>query len=122
MKEPRTTTPDLPLYMRALLLAEICSRLDIITYCNYFLKLDLKHTTGTVYKGTCPWCSKKESLLINRINGTCTCVTCGIEADFFDIITKHWDFDLWFTLKLLAWQLKEAEEITQAAPIQGGAL
>jgi len=120
MKESRTA--DLPLYMRALLLGEICNRLNIIKYCNHFLKLELKQTTGTVYKGSCPWCGEKESLLCNQINGICTCVSCGIKADFFDIITKHWEYDLSFTLKLLSQQLKKAGEFAQAAPTQGGAV
>ena len=118
MKESRT--PELPLYMRALLLGEICSRLDIIKYLNFFLKLNFKQTTGTTYKGICPWCSEKESLLCNQINGTCGCESCGEKADFFDMITKQWEYDLGFTLKLLSWQFKKAEEFGQAAPVQGG--
>jgi hypothetical protein len=114
MKESRTTTPELPHYMRALLLGEICNRLDIITYLNYFLKLDFKQTTGTVCKGTCPWCGETGSLLCSRINGTCCCESCGKKADFFDIITKHWGFDFSFTLKLLSLQLKKAGEFAKA--------
>ena len=119
-----TINIELTLYMKNLLLGEICKRLDIIKYCNYFLKLELKQTKGDTYKGNCPWCGKKEVLFCNKTNGTSRCESCGIEADFFDIITKHWDFDLGFTLKLISWQLVKAGEYVQSgtgsASLPGG--
>jgi len=109
-----TINIELTLYMKNLLLGEICKRLDIIKYCNYFLKLELKQAQGDTYKGSCPWCGKKEVLFCNKITGNSRCESCGIEADFFDIITKYWDFDLSFTLKLISWQLLKAGEYRQS--------
>lgn len=120
--------------MRALLLKQVTSRMDIINYCNYFLNLELKQTKGTVYKGSCPWCGKKEVFCCHKTAGTCYCESCETMADFFDIITKHWNFDLSFSLNLLAWQLEKATEFAEKlhlgnsraetfrAPVQGGAV
>ena len=111
--------------IRALLLKEVASRMDITGYCNYFLNLELKQTNGTVYKGSCPWCGKKEVFFCHKEAGTCICESCETIADFFDIITKHWKLDVSFALHLLALQLKKAAEFqpgTCLAPGQGGAV
>jgi hypothetical protein len=104
-----------PSCMRALLLKQVASRLDITGYCNSFLHLELKQTNGTIYKGSCPWCGKKEVFFCHKEAGTCICESCETIADFFDIITTHWKLDV------LALQLKKAAESAQA-PGQGGAV
>lgn len=122
MKESRTTEAELPHYIRAPFLKVICKQLHIIKYCNYFLKLELKQINGSDYQGNCPWCNEKKTLLVNRVTGTSTCLSCGVKGDFFDTITEYWGYDLGFTLKLLAQQFKNAEKFTKAASEQGGAL
>jgi hypothetical protein len=107
--------------MRALLLKQVTSRMDITGYCNHFLHLELKQTNRTVYKGSCPWCGKKEVFFCHKEAGTCICESCETIADFFDIITTHWRIDLSFALNLLALQLKKAAR-TSRAPGQGGAV
>jgi hypothetical protein len=107
--------------MRALLLKQVTSRMDITGYCNHFLHLELKQTNRTVYKGSCPWCGKKEVFFCHKEAGTCICESCETIADFFDIITTHWKLDVSFALDLLALQLKKAAESAQA-PGQGGAV
>ena len=119
-------TPDKKLLvpcMRALLLKQVASRLDITGYCNSFLHLELKQTNKAIYKGSCPWCGKKEVFFCHKEAGTCICESCETIADFFDIITTHWKLDLSFALNLLALQLKKAAEFqpgTCQAPGQGG--
>jgi hypothetical protein len=111
--------------MRALLLKQVTSRMDITGYCNHFLHLELKQTNGTIYKGSCPWCGKKEVFFCHIKAGTCICESCETIADFFDIITTHWGLDLSLLLNLLAWQLEKASEFqpgTSRAPGQGGAV
>ena len=128
-------TPDkksLAPCMLALLLKQIASRINIINYCNSFLNLELKQTNGAVYKGSCPWCGKKEVFFCHKTAGTCFCESCETIADFFDIITEHWDLSLF--LNLLARRLensaefakklhiKKAQPGTFQAPGQGGAV
>jgi hypothetical protein len=111
-------TVTLAPWMRTILLEEICRRFHIINYCNHFFNLDLKQMDGAGHRGTCPWCCKKEVFMCNKTTGTCYCESCGILADFFDIITKHWNFDLSFSLKLVAWQLEKATEFAEKLHIQ----
>lgn len=134
MNKLHTPNTNFSLYMKNIFLKEVCSRLDIINYCNYFLNLELKQTNGTVYKGSCPWCGKKEVFFCHKTAGTCYCESCETIADFFDIITTHWNLDLSLLLNLLAWQLensaefakelhiKNAQSGTCQAPGQGGAV
>lgn len=105
-----------PSCIQALLLKQVTSRMDIISYCNYFLYLELKQTNGDIYKGTCPWCGKKEVFFCHIKAGTCICESCETIADFFDIMTAHWKLDVSFALHLLALQLKKTAESAHAEP------
>lgn len=116
MNKSQTIKPPLVPYMRALLLEQVTSRLDIIKYCNSFLYLELKQAIEPVYKGICPWCGKTEVFCCHKTAGTCYCESCETMADFFDIITKHWNFDFSFSLDLLALELEKAGK----APGSGG--
>ena len=116
-----TTSLNLaPSCIRALLLKQVTGHLDIITYCNSFLTLELKQTNGPAYRGTCPWCGKKEVFCCHKEAGTCYCESCETMADFFDIITTHWKLDVSFALNLLALQLKKAAESAQELPARAG--
>jgi hypothetical protein len=106
--DQKTLTPSC---IRALLLKQVTSRMDIISYCNHFLHLELKQTNGIVYKGSCPWCGKKEVFFCHKTAGTCICESCETIADFFDIMTTHWKLDVSFALCLLARQIKKAAEL-----------
>lgn len=103
-----TVKPSLVPWMRALLLEQVTNHLDIIKYCNSFLNLELKPVNGVVSRGTCPWCGKTEVFCCHKTAGTCYCESCETMADFFDIITKHWNFDFSFSLDLLALELGKA--------------
>ena len=105
--------------MRAMLVKRVSSRMDIIKYCNSFLNLELKLINRAVYKGSCPWCGKKEVFFCYKTAGTCCCDSCKIIGDFFDIITIHWNFDLSFSLNLLAWQLEKSAEFASKLHIKG---
>ena len=109
-----------PSCIRALLLKQVTSRLEITGYCNYFLNLELKQTNGAAYRGTCPWCGKREVFCCHKEAGTCYCESCETMADFFDIITTHWKLDVSFALNLLALQLKKAAESAQELPARAG--
>jgi hypothetical protein len=96
-------TLTIPLYMRAILLSEICRRIDIIAYCNRGMGLKLKATREKVgercrtmiYSGTCPFCREKERFFFHRETGYCVCESCGKIADFFDMVAieNHGDPD-----------------------------
>ena len=72
--------------MRAILLGEICKRIDIIDYLNQHMGLGLKATKKLViiYKGRCPNCGKK-TFFCHRRTGYSICMTCENCADFFDL-------------------------------------
>ena len=125
MNKLHITNTNFSLYMKNIFLKQVASRLDIINYCNYFLNLELKQTNKAIYKGSCPWCGKKEVFFCHKEAGTCICESCETIADFFDIITTHWGLDLSLLLNLLALQLEKASKIqpgTSRAPGQGGAV
>ena len=79
-------TLTIPLYMRAILLSEICRRIDTIAYCNRRMGLELKETKKMIYSGTCPWCREKERFFFHRGTGYCVCESCEKIADFFDMV------------------------------------
>jgi glutaredoxin len=110
MTEKISLTP----YIRALLLEEICSRMDIIEYCKQTFHLKLNHFKGSCYKGKCPFCRHKNVSLLSKKTGHFSCPHCKKVSDFLHIIAAYKDYDLNETLAYISDYLEKAEELELA--------
>ena len=109
MTSTPAVTVELPTCFRNILLKGVCERINIITYCNVYLKLGFKAEENGIYKGKCPFCCNAGSLLCSKVAGMFLCKSCGKKVDFFDLVTNAWEYDLSFTFKLLALQFHQSE-------------
>ena len=100
---------NLPHYIRLLLVEEICSRMDIISYCNSTMGLGLFHFKGSTYKGTCPFCRQKKVFALNKMLGIYTCPSCKKVSDFFNLLSWSKSCDLNNALAFLSRHLEKAE-------------
>ena len=106
MTDQITLTP----YMRSLLLEEICKRLNIIEYCEYFLNAPFTQSIKNTFTGNCPYCAGYMAFVINKSNGKYFCMTCKCEGDFLTLMCEKERRDLNATLQVLTGYLKTAEE------------
>jgi len=109
MEKIRLTT-----YMRALLLEEICSRMDIISYCKYIYNLIFTKSTKHTFTGDCPFCSGYKSFVINSVTGKSYCMACRKEEDFLTFMSIKERIDLNSTLQRLSGYLEGAEKRKKA--------
>jgi len=100
---------DLTPYMRTLLLDEICSRMNIIDYCNITLHSTLEQNIKDIFIGACPFCHDQDAFAINKATGKYICVNCNTEGDFFTLMSKKEGRDLNSTLQVLSGYLEESE-------------
>ena len=98
-------------YMRSLLLAEICKRMDIIDYCSCFYNFILKPDIKNIFTGNCPFCSGDQSFTINKTTGKIFCCVCKKEEDFLTLMGQKEDRDLNNTLKVLTRYLETKEKL-----------
>jgi DNA primase len=113
-------TITLSSYMRALLLEEICRRMDIIDYCKYTHNLLFKRCIKNTYTGDCPFCSGHQAFAINSTTGKIYCMACKQEGDFLVLMSKLENIDLNSTLNRLSGYLKGEEKRKKA--YAGGAV
>jgi hypothetical protein len=106
MTEQITLTP----YMRSLLLEEICARLNIIEYCEYFLKRPLTQSIQNTFTGNCPYCAGYMAFVINKSNGKYFCMSCKCEGDFLTLMCEKEHRDLNASLQVISGYLETAEE------------
>jgi len=104
----------LPLFIRRLLLEEICKRIDIIDYCDYWFHLTFKKSIKHTYTGDCPYCSGHQSFVINSTTGKSYCMACRNEGDFLTLMSTKEEIDLNSTLHRLSGYLEGAEERKKA--------
>lgn len=110
----------LPLFIRSLLLEEICRRIDIIRYCQSFYNLTFKKSIKHTFTGDCPFCSGSKSFAINNVTGKSYCMACKKEGDFLTLMSTKERIDLNSTLHRLSGYLEGAEERKKA--YAGGAV
>ena len=110
----------LPFFIRSLLLEEICKRIDIIDYCDYWFHLTFKKSIKHTYTGDCPYCSGHQSFVINSTTGKSYCMACKKEGDFLTLMSTKENIDLNSTLHRLSGYLEGAEERKKA--YAGGAV
>jgi len=113
-------TITLSSYMRALLLEEICTRLDIIDYCKYFYHLTFKKCIKDTFTGDCPYCSGHQAFALNSVTGKSYCMACKQEGDFLTLMSTKENIDLNSTLNRLSGYLKGEEKRKKA--YAGGAV
>ena len=96
-------------YMRGLLLAEICKRLNLPGFFRYTLGIPLEFgkTTG---RGPCPWCRKAGAFTAGRKTGQCRCSRCGRTADLLTLVNEKENQELHSTLIFLTGYLEPAEK------------
>jgi hypothetical protein len=104
----------LPLFIRSLLLEEICRRIDIIDYCDYWFHLTFKKCIKHTYTGDCPYCSGHQAFAINSTTGKSYCMACRNEGDFLTLMSTKENIDLNSTLHRLSGYLEGAEERKKA--------
>ena len=104
----------LPRFIRKLLLEEICKRMDIIDYCDYWLHLTLKKSINHTYTGDCPYCSGQQSFILNSTTGKSYCMACRKEEDFLTLVSIKERSDLDGTLHMLSGYLENAEKHKKA--------
>ena len=96
--------------MRALLLTEICRRMDIIDYCIRWLYIHLdpglRDTWTAAY---CPYCGKKDVFHLDKNTGKYFCISCGKEGDFLGLMSDKKRNDLTGTLFNLTGYLQQAD-------------
>jgi hypothetical protein len=107
-------------YMRTLLLEEICSRMNIIEYCNQAFGLKLHHFKGSCYKGKCPYCRQKNVSFLHGKTGHFSCPHCRKASDFFHLVGVFRNCDLNGSLAYISDYLEKAEELELACA--GGVL
>jgi phage/plasmid primase-like uncharacterized protein len=107
-------------YMRALLLDEICRRMDIIEYCKQTFAIKLNHFKGSAYKSNCPFCRQKDVFLLSKKTGRYSCTCCKHVSDFLDLVAFSKKYDLNDTLAYISEYLEKAEEPETA--YTGGAI
>jgi Fe2+ or Zn2+ uptake regulation protein len=116
MREKITLTP----YMRALLLDEICRRMNIISYCHSILDISLEQSIQNTFTGDCPFCSGHQSFVINKSTGKYFCINCRANEDFLALLVKKEGRDLNSTLQVLSGYLEKSEK--QRPAYAGGAV
>jgi hypothetical protein len=105
MNDSITLTP----YMRELLLEEICSRINIIEYCQYILNAPFTQSIQNTFSGGCPYCAGYQAFVINKATGKYFCISCRAEGDFFTLMCEKQCRDLNAALQVLTGCLKTAE-------------
>ena len=103
MTDKITLTP----YMRALLVKEICRRMDIIEYSMRILYIYFERGTRDSYTGNCPYCFEQDTFTLNKNTGRCYCRSCGNEGDFLGLMSHRKGQDLDSTLTMLTGYLEE---------------
>ena len=106
MTDQITLTP----YLRALLLKEICCRLDIVEYYEFLLNAPLTKSIRNTFTGTCPFCSDKMSFIIDKESGEYLCAACSQNGDFLTLAGKKNNCGLNESLQTVAGYLGRAEE------------
>ena len=106
--------------MRALLLDEICRRMNIIDYCNCTLHITLEKNIKNIFLCDCPFCHDQDAFAINKATGKYICVNCNTEGDFFTLMSKKDGHDLNSTLQVLSGYLEKAERSRR--PYAGGGI
>lgn len=100
---------NLPHYIRLLLHEGICVSIDIISYCNENMGLELTHFKGHTYKGNCPFCRKKGVFTVEKTFGTYKCPECRKVSDFLHLLSWWKKCDLNDALAFLSKHLEEVE-------------
>lgn len=106
-------------YMRALLLKEICRRMDIISYCQNILNIPLKESIKGIFDGDCPFCNDLKTFGITKGTGKCFCNACKTKGDFLTLMCKMENYDLNSVLHMLTGYLRATE--TRKTKHAGGA-
>ncbi len=79
-------------FAREVLMRAYMRWIDPVEYCNdeYYPKdcLYLKHEKKHLYRGRCPWCNGKESLLMDQKTSNFECEACNETGDLLDIICQ----------------------------------
>jgi hypothetical protein len=101
-----TLTP----YLRALLMEEICSRIDIVEYYQFILDAPFTRGIRNTFEGACPFCKGNREFVINAHTGKYFCTTCGCEGDFLTLLNKTRHLTLDAALGFLSKDLKIADE------------
>jgi len=106
MNEQITLTP----YLRALLMKEICSRLDIVEYFEYILDAPFTRGIRNTFEGACPFCRGVKTFVAAKETGKYFCTTCSAEGDFLTLLNKTRHLTLNAALEFLSEYLKIADE------------
>ena len=112
MNEQITLTP----YLRALLMKEICSRLDIVEYYQFILDAPFTRGIRNTFECCCPFCSAckasrvLKAFVVDKTAGKYFCTTCGAEGDFLTLLNKTRHLTLNAALEFLSKDLKSADE------------
>lgn len=96
-------------FMREFLLLEICRRIDIIDYCEYFMNFKLTPGSKNSYKGKCPWCGKN-TFTVNKTTGLCSCSSCSRDDDFLTLASCNLKCHLNYTLHFLKGYIRSTEK------------
>jgi DNA primase len=106
MTDQITLTP----YLRALLLKEICSRIDIVEYYEFLLNAPLTKSIRNTFTGTCPFCSDAKAFIIDKESGEYLCAACGQTGDFLTLVGKKHNLSVNSSLQVVTGYLGTAEE------------
>jgi hypothetical protein len=120
MKNDTRDKVSLTPYMRALLLDEICRRMNIINYCSSILNITLEQNIKNTFIGACPFCNDCDAFVINKSTGKYLCVNCSTEGDFLSLMAKKEGRNLNSSLQVLSGYLEKAERSKR--PYAGGAV
>ena len=114
-------TLSIPLYMKSILLKEICRRMDIIGWLNRRMGLELEATKkfAEIYQGLCPFCrGKKKRFFCDSETGYCACDSCWQMADFFKLAAFENNGDADKGMRMLVEYLRTGKDM----PAQGGSV
>jgi hypothetical protein len=120
MKDSTRDKVSLTPYMRALLLDEICRRMNIITYCSSILNITLEQNIKNTFIGACPFCHDCDAFVINESTGKYLCIHCSTAGDFLTLMSKKEGRNLNSSLKILSGYLEKAE--SSKRPYAGGGI
>lgn len=108
-------------YMRDLLLAELCRRIDIVEYFRSSRRLEftLEHVEQDDYLSDCPLCLESGTFQLNRRTGKCYCRHCKRENDLLSLIGEEHGYDLEEVLAHLTGYL-QCKNARQVRLLKGG--
>jgi phage/plasmid primase-like uncharacterized protein len=106
MTDQITLTP----YLRAMLLKEICSRINIVEYYEFLLNAPLTKSIRNTFTGTCPFCSDAKAFIMDKESGEYLCTSCNQNGDFLTLAGKKNNLSVNESLQVVTGYLGTAEE------------